>query len=123
MADSMNVFVDAHVPLEQLAQEVGDLLGLKFEYQKDEYEEWFAVRNDEGLFTVGTHEFDNDRDMNFEDYRYDIAFWENRDKSPEERERLQREVGRRIFERLKATGKYPLMYVFDVQRKLNEYRP
>lgn len=123
MADSINVFVDAEIPLDQMAEEVGELSGLRFEHQKDEYEEWYAARTDDGLFTIGTHDFDGDDSMKLKDYKYEIAFWENRDKSPEEREKLQHEIGKRLFEKLKSTGKYPLVYVFDVQRKLDEYHP
>lgn len=123
MSVSMDVFVDTKIPLEELAKEVGELLGLKFEYQRDEYEEWYAVRNEEGLFTIGTHDFEGEEDWNLNKYKYDITFWENRDKEPKERERLRNEVGRRIFEKLKATSKYPLLYVYDAQQKLDEYRP
>lgn len=123
MADSINVFVDAAIPLDQMAEEVGELNGLTFEHQKDQYEEWYAARTDDGLFTIGTHDFEGDSNMNLGDYKYEITFWENRDKPLEEREKLQRETGKRIFEQLKSTGKYPLMYVFDVQKKLDEYRP
>lgn len=123
MSSSMGVFVDAEIPLAELAKEVGDIFGLKFEYQKDEYDEWYAVRTDEGLFDIMVNDAENDRDMNFEDYKYEVRFWVNRDKEPGERERLQQAVGRRMFEQLKAAKKYPLMYVFDAQRKLDEYRP
>ena len=123
MSENMGIFIRTEKPLHELSKEVGELLGLKFEYQKDEYDEWYAVRTDDGLYDIGVHELDNDRDMNFEDYPYEVRFWINRDKEPEEREKLQREVGRRIYEALKSTKKYPLMYVFDAQRKLDEYSP
>lgn len=123
MSISMGVFVDTEISLEDLAKEVGELLGLKFVYQKDEYDEWYAVRTDEGLFDIVINDAENDRDLNFEDYKYEVRFWENRDKEPEERERLRTEVGRKIFEKLKSIGKYPLMYVYDAQQKLDEYRP
>lgn len=123
MADSVNIFVEAQIPLHQMAEEIGDLTGLKFEHQKDDYEEWYAARTDEGLFTIGTHDFEGHEGMNLSNFKYEVAFWENRDKSADERQKLQQQVGRRIFEQLKSTGKYPLMYVFDVQKKLDEYRP
>ena len=88
MADSMNVLIDTDLSLEQLAREVGDVLGLKFEYHKDEYDEWYAARTDEGLYDLGVNDAENDGDMNFEDYKYDLRFWENTDNSAEERERL-----------------------------------
>ncbi len=123
MADNVGVFIQTDKSLEKLAEEVGCLLELKFEHQKDDYDEWYAVRTGEGLYDIGVHGLDNDRDMNFEDYQYEVRFWENTDNSPEERERLQKVVGRKIFERLKSTKKYPLMLVFDVQHKLDEYHP
>lgn len=123
MSISMGVFVDTEISLEELAKEVGELLGLKFEYQKDEYEEWYAVRTDEGLFDVVVNDAENDRDLNFEDYKYEVRFWENRDNPPEHREKLRNEIGKGIFESLKSTGKYSLMYVYDGQQKLDEYHP
>ena len=123
MSSSVGVFIGTVMPLAELAKEAGELLGLKFEYQKDEYDEWYAVRTEEGLIDIGAHELDNDRDMNFEDYKYEIRFWVNRDKEPEEREMLQQDVGSRIFKKLKATRQYPLMYVYDNQQKLDGYSP
>jgi hypothetical protein len=123
MSSTIGVFVSTNIKLEEFAEDLATILKLSFEFQKDEYEEWFAFRDKRGLFTVGTHDYDNDRDMFFENYKYEIAFWENTDNSPEERERLQNEVGRMLFEKLKETKKYPIILVFDVQKKLDEFNP
>lgn len=122
MSESVEVYIQTENSLHNLAQEVGQLLGLKFEYQKDNYDEWYAVRTDEDLFDIMVCDAENDRDTNFEDYEYQVRFWVNRDKEPAEREKLQRQVGQQIFEKLKSTRKYPLMHAFDAQRKLDEFR-
>jgi hypothetical protein len=123
MADSVNIFIDTDLSLEQIATELGILLQLTFESQQDEYEKWYAVRNEEGLFTIGTHDFEGDDNMPFKNYKYEMAFWVNRDKPSNEREDIQQEVGEKVFEKLKVARKYALLYVFDVQKKIAEYKP
>lgn len=126
MANYMNVFVRAEVPLDEFVRELEDLLGLQFKRFDTESGVIYEARTPEGFYQVyDDHWLDNDPDLglNFEDYNYEISFLVSSKFEPEEGDRVREDVGRRIFERLKATGKYPLMYTYDVCRKLDEYTP
>ena len=126
MANYMNVFVRAEVPLDEFVRELEDLLGLQFKRFDTDSGVIYEARTPEGFYQVyDDHWLDNDPDLglNFEDYNYEISFLVSSKFEPEEGNRVREEVGRRIFERLKATGKYPLMYTYDVCQKLDEYTP
>jgi hypothetical protein len=126
MANYMNVFVRAEVPLDEFVRELENLLGLQFERFDTDSGVIYEARTPEGFYQVyDDHWLDNDPDLglNFEDYNYEISFLVSSKFEPEERDRVREDVGRRIFERLKATGKYPLMYTYDVYQKLDEYTP
>jgi hypothetical protein len=69
----------------------------------------FRLRVDSCTITIGTHSLENDRDLNFEDYPFQI-----------EVEGSEAEA-RRIFELLRSTLKYSLLLVRDVQEKLDEF--
>lgn len=126
MANYMNVFVRAEVPLDEFVRQLENLLGLQFERFDTESGVIYEARTPEGFYQVyDDHWLDNDPDLglNFEDYNYEISFLVSSKFEPEEGNRVREDVGRRIFERLKVTGKYPLMYTYDVCRKLDEYTP
>lgn len=131
MATYMNVFVRAEVPLDEFVRELENLLGLQFERFDTDSGVIYEARTPEGFYQVyDDHWLENDPDLglNFEDYNYEISFlpsneFASRASSVEEWDRIFVDFGRRIFERLKATGKYPLMYTYDVCRKLDEYTP
>lgn len=126
MGNTVKVFVRAEVPLDEFVCELEDLLGLQFERFDTDSGVIYEARTPDGLYQVyDDHWLDNDPDLglNFEDYNYEISFLVSSKFEPEEGDRVREDVGRRIFERLKATGKYPLMYTYDVCRKLDEYTP
>jgi hypothetical protein len=108
MSSSIQVFIDTSISLNQLVEELSVILNLEFEFQKDEFEEWFFFRDKRGLFTFGTHDYENDRNMFFENYKYEISFWENPDNSAVETELSQSEAGRMLFDKIKETQKYPI---------------
>jgi hypothetical protein len=67
---------------------------------------------------LGTHDFDNDRDMLFEQYPYVITVRKvGRDPA------FQEAAARRLFDALKATGRYRVLLVSDLQTKLDEFDP
>jgi hypothetical protein len=123
MAESMNLFVASDLPLEAFVREVEPLLKLQFQRVQDEHETWYEAISAQGRMTIGAHEFVNDRDLKFEEFNYDIAFWVNRELGEDLAEQVRQEVGWQIFRALKQTGKHALMLVDDVQRKLDEYYP
>jgi hypothetical protein len=123
MAESMDIFIASDLPVEAFVREAGSLLQIQFNLVKDERQTWYEAISDQGRITIGTHEFENDRDMKFEEFNYVISFWVNRGLDINLIEPVRQKIGRQIYETFKQTGKYALMLVDDVQRKLDEFRP
>jgi hypothetical protein len=122
MAESMSTFVSSDLPLEAFVRAAEPLLKLRFRRVQDEHETWYEAITLQGRMTIGTHEFANDRDLKFEDFNYEIAFWADRGLEEDLIEHVRQDIGRQIFEAFRQTGKYTVMLVDDVQRKLDEYR-
>ena len=123
MSQSMDIFVDADEPLTTFVLELESLLAVKFQLCSREDEIWYEVNSPKLVLTVGEHEFENDGGLNFEDYRYNIALWPINYKTEEEWAQIRNEAAQRIFQQLKATQKYSLILVDDVQVKLAEFSP
>jgi hypothetical protein len=125
MADYVYVFVRAEADLADFAKELEQLLGIDLRRESDDYGTWYEFINPRAAVTLGEHEFINDRDLKFEDYRYDIQVRALRIKTDDPNEPLRRrdEFARSVFEKLKATRKYPLMLVDNLQTKLEEFHP
>jgi hypothetical protein len=123
MSQSMDIFVGANEPLTTFVLELESLLAVKFQLRSREDEIWYEVDSPKLVLTVGEHEFENDGGLNFEDYRYNIALWPINYKTEEEWAQIRNEAAQRIFQQLKATQKYSLILVDDVQVKLAEFSP
>ncbi|HMN29523.1 MAG TPA: hypothetical protein PKE45_15340, partial [Caldilineaceae bacterium] len=72
--------------------------------------------------SLGVHEFENDEDLNFEAYLYEIELWVFNVYAAKEREQHLAD-GAAVYQALRATEKYPLLLVDDLQVKLAEYSP
>ena len=124
MSKSMDIFVDTEESLTVFIHELESLLKVSFELHMRGDEIWYEeVDNPKLVLTAGGHEFENDRDMNFEDYRYNISLRPINYKTKAEWEQIRNDAAQRIFQQLKATQKYSLMWVDDVQVKLAEFSP
>jgi hypothetical protein len=123
MARSIDIFVASDLPLEEFVKEAEHLLKLQFQRVQDEYELWYETIIPQGRMAISTHEFENDRDMKFEEFKFSITFWANRGLDEELTEQIKQEIGQQVFEAFKQTGKFAVMLVYDLQRKLDEFRP
>jgi len=123
MSTNIDIFVDAQTGLEEFAAELEILLQIKLTRIDENAEIYYAFRNSQIDMTLGTHEFDNDRDMNFEDYNYDISVRALNLESEEKRKQWRERFAFEIFEKLKATDKYDLMMIENIQIKLAEFHP
>jgi len=123
MSRSMHLFIDTKSSLATLAQEVSSLLRINLQRRADAHETWYEYDDATTVLTLGTHDFENDRDMNFEDYRYDIELRALNLDTPEEREQRLADLVKVVYQKLKATQKYPLLLVDDLQVKLAEFSP
>jgi hypothetical protein len=101
----------------ELVADLNTQLGTNFVEQPSEYATYLSSSSDLAL-DLGTHDFENDRDMLFEEYPYVITvrkIGRNAD--------FQAAAARRVFDTLKAIGRYRLLLVSDLQSKLDEFDP
>ncbi len=102
---------------EELAARLGEDLGLRFDRQPSDYADYVATEDDVA-FDLGSHDFESDRGMAFEEFPYVITI-----------RRIGTDVGsqqaraRQVFERLRDGNRYRLMLTEDLQRRLGEYEP
>jgi hypothetical protein len=75
------------------------------------------------VLTVGTHEFENSHNMNFQDYRYDIEVRALNIQTEEERKKWRDDFAHAVFKKLKETNSYRLMMIENLGVKLEEFDP
>jgi hypothetical protein len=120
---SIDIFAESEVPLEDFVKDIEKLLEIKLQRISDGEEIVYEFRDPRVVFTVGTHDLANDREMNFEDYRYHLSARALNISTEEERKKWRDEFARVIFQKLKTTQNYHLMLVEDIQVKLAEFHP
>ncbi len=130
MSVAIQIFVGFKSPLfKNFCQEIEAILGLDFRFMPDsggnDCFDYYVFADEHRRITLSeTGEgFENDRDMNFGDYQHYIGVQAIGWRYEEEHDRILNESSRAIFEKLKAAGRYPLMMIYDMQRKLDEFQP
>lgn len=98
-------------------------MGLKFELVSDGTDNWYEFRNSTITLTVGKHDFENDRDINFEEYHYNLSIRALNISNELERQKWRNDFASYVFQNLKATERYRLMLVDDRQVKLEDFAP
>jgi hypothetical protein len=123
MAESIFLFIDANAPLEQIVDHIASITALQF-HKYAPAGEAFQARTPYSIITIfGDHGFENDRDMHFEDYQYTMEICAIRDLRLATNQDQTEQFAARLFEQLKATDRYALLLVWDLQQKLQEHRP
>lgn len=123
MSESRDIFIDSQTGMANLAKEIESLLDIQFQLISDRYETWYEYRNPRISLTLGEHDFENDRDMNFEQYRYHLSVRALNLDTEAVRKKWRDDLASFVFQKLKATQKYRLMLVEDLQLKLEEFCP
>jgi hypothetical protein len=123
MAQRLGIFVDTSDSLAAFVRELELLLGIEFQMASADDEIWYQFADPTIVLTVGEHPFENDHDLNFEDYRYDISVRPINYTTPEEWRARREDAAYSIFHKLMATQKYPLLLVDNLQIKLAEFVP
>ena len=121
MSDSANIFVKSCTDLENFVRELEILTGVKLLHYTDQYSEWYGFLDQSVRITLHKHELDNDTDMNFEDYPYQIEVWGIDDMNPVERARRRESYALSLFDKLKSLQKYDLVMWDNLETKLEEY--
>jgi len=123
MAESIYLFIDANAPLEQIVDHIASITELQF-HKYALAGETFQARTPYSIITIfGDHGFENDRDMHFEDYQYTMEICAIRVLRMAANQDQAEQFASRLFEQLKATERYALLLVGDLQQKHQEHRP
>ena len=123
MSRTLDIFVDFPQGIEHLIKELEFILALKFELISDGTDNWYEFRNSTITLTVGKHDFENDRDINFEEYPYNLSIRGLNISNELERKKWRDDFASYVLHKLKATERYHLMLVDDLQVKLEEFAP
>jgi len=100
-----------------LVTDLERVLSTRFVRQPSDYATYLATAPGLAL-DLGTHDFENDRDMAFEEFPYVITV-----RKVGQDADFQLAAARRIVDALKATGRYRLLLVAELQRTLDEFSP
>ncbi|HLJ86507.1 MAG TPA: hypothetical protein VKZ53_06770 [Candidatus Angelobacter sp.] len=124
MSWNIGIFIEGAASLDVLARDVSSLLDLKLKQTKFEGEPRYECSaEDFDLLLYANHGLDNDRDMNFEDFTYDLIFWRRNSSDRNKSQANTLEFAWLTYAKLKETRRYLLMLVEDTQKKLASYNP
>jgi len=124
MAESWYIFLAASDPLEQIVDQIAAVTRVPFHPCTAADAHCYEARTPSARVTIfGDHGFENDRDMPFADYPYAIEIRAIRDRHLATNVEQTAQWATRLFEQLKATERYHLLLVWDVQQKLQEHHP
>jgi hypothetical protein len=123
MSWNVSIYLDPAPSLEVLAKEVGDLLGVHMQEIDEDGRKYQYDTQDFILYLDADHGMENDRDMNFEDYQYQISLWRHNSPNTPDTRTNTLKFARLAFDQLRKTGRYRLMLVENGQRKLEAFAP
>jgi len=127
MLPEVSIFVGHELSTDDFVKEIEPLLEIKFQHVPDQDSSDFDRYEfgSETLLMILTKaiDFENDGDMNFEDYQYYIGISVLKFPNEKDLEQVRNDFAHFVFERLKATGQYRLMMTYDLQKKLDEFCP
>jgi hypothetical protein len=123
MSRTLDIFVDFPQRIEHLIKELEFVLALKFELVSDGTDNWYEFRNSTITLTIGKHDFENDRDIKFEEYPYNLSIRALNISNEFDRKKWCDDFASYVLHKLKATESYRLMLVDDLQVKLEEFAP
>jgi hypothetical protein len=99
------------------------ILALKLEFFSDGTDNWYEFRNSTITLTIGKHDFENDRDIKFEEYPYNLSIRALNISTEFDRKKWCNDFASYVFQKLKSTERYRLMLVDDLQVQLEEFVP
>ena len=123
MSRKFHIFVDTKLDQAEFTKEFTLISGLILNHKPDEYGGRYETQQPEFLLDLSTHDFDNDRNLNFEAYRYDVRLIPFGITSDQEWSNFLAKVVRPLYLKMKAAGDFSLMLVDDLQAKLEEFNP
>ncbi|MEG5037266.1 hypothetical protein [Microcoleus sp. AT3-D2] len=123
MSRTLDIFVNFPQDIEHLIKELELILALKFELVSNGIDKWYEFRNSTITLTVGKHDFENDKEIKFEEYPYNLSIRALNISNELDRQKWCDDFASYVFPKLKGTERYRLMLVDDLQVKLQEFAP
>ncbi len=123
MSQEISIFVDYPETMDQLASQVERVVPVRFKEFTPDQARFFEARNDYFIVTIGKNILENDRDLNFEDYTYEIEIRAIRNRSYESNEQRTWAEIPLIFSKLQPVLNCRMMLVDNIQKKLADYQP
>lgn len=123
MSWNVALYIEGAPSLMALAVEVSTLSGLTLERVNEDGGETY-LQHSERDFTLilgDDHGNENDRDLNFQDYTYQMILWRHNIADREEAQANTLKFATILFAKLKESGRYRLMLVEDTQKKLDSF--
>jgi hypothetical protein len=126
MSKYMEIFVNTDETLADLVKTMERLLNMTATQTFHDDHDIFVFSDDQMYLDIlEARDFENDRDMQFEEYPYYISirgrYIEKLHRNdPEGPIRWQRAFAQDLYERIKALGKHDLLLTRDLQEKLAE---
>ncbi|MEO7891573.1 MAG: hypothetical protein ABIW19_16350 [Vicinamibacterales bacterium] len=119
----MNIFVGPSVPLVEIGSQLTAMMGKDLVPVVNNGEETYELVAPSYLLTLGGHDLIDNKGIPFEQSPLQIALWATNvpDWKTSRKECLR--IAGVIFEALKATGRYRLLLVRNVQELLQDYSP
>lgn len=111
------------MPLPAIVARIAPALGLHFARFAPGGAEYFEAHTPDCVVTVSRHSYENEPDLNFEDYPYEIELRPVRDQAQELHERQTAAYAESAYGRLGSSLKCRMMLVADLQKKLAESLP
>ena len=122
MSRVFSIFVDWPKPIDELVPRLAPLLSASFQELTGRDPRAFEARTPDCVVTISHHNFENDRDLKFEDFTYELQFRPIRDRNYDLHEVKTLSYAKASFDRMKSALPCHLMLVDDLQHKLDEYR-
>lgn len=124
MSFGVQVFIDGNASLNGIAAEIETFIGTKLHKVDGPPATKYSMSSqDYHLDLLADHGFENDRDMDFESYRYVLDLSEAKGSKPSESRRQTEKLAKALFGRLKESNQYRLMLVEDGQRRIESFDP
>ncbi len=123
MSRTLDIFVEFPQDIEHLIKELEMILALKFELVYEGTDNWYEFRKSTITLTVGKHDFENDRNIRFEEYPYNLSIRALNISNQLDKQKWRDDFASYVFQKLKGTERYRLMLVDDLQVKLEEFAP
>ncbi len=113
----INLFINNKVSLEMIELILQNILEMDFEYENPDlnFKKGYTKQN-VAVWLFSEHEFENDRDMFFEDFTYHIDF-ENNDKI-NNTEFIELVLANKVIDELSKIDDIKMMLVKDLQKIL-----